>query len=983
MKKIRMPLLRKISFCLAVVFLMVACAPFTVAETYTAGYKAPGPLPVPDHIEVYGQDTTDKDVVVGLDIDGSVDVNITGNIDVNGNDTEQSFGVWVFETSTNGWDVSVNVGGDISVASDGEVNGIAVRDEIYNDSDITIEVGSEEDPVDILAESTDYVPYDWNHDEETDLYSSTADGVFVTTPDYTEIIIHGNIDAIASPESIPDAPDDVEIAAGAVGVDLAPSLGLPYPSDRELSTAEINVTVDGTVHAEAPDYAYGTNILYMDPGGTVFVTVGDEMTAKADSAWGVYADSMEHVSTTISTDQIEATGIGDAHGINVHLSEKDTVQVTVNGDIEATATEGYAGGMEIYSDFSETNANSEVNGSITASGTVNAMGVQLDAEGASSLNQMTVNGDIVAKAEEDVRTIQVQADQSGTVQLTVNGDVSADATSSDKEADVKALYAVPYDEQATLEIDIKGNISSNAGQEDRAAAVAIGNAGGKVQIDVSGEITSTGNAIQLENINDYWDLLEETYHDVRQNEKLDHDDSWNDIQDAFEYYKYSLNLEGEPEEYDMYYDAETQQFYMAKDGDEKSVITWHAIDNPVKETNIQLAVMDSDGGDASVSGDEYGLLIESENPNLSADLFIDGTLYGELAGVCVSETAVTDQLMLTVWKIECGDNNHVAATLNNEGNLSENLDFEENNIQYIIRMEQPEEGGSFTVDGASQYQDYDVARKDQKITLKITIQDGFEIAGAYNGSDNPVALLLGDDGNYYLVVPNGGGIDLSVSLKKKETPQEEIPEESNGENPAEEEAFLPVITAEIVPDEDLPAVNVLQNQVVNQGLVVENLTEKDVGKADTEDALETIVTAIEEDQTIISVTLENFSQLLEGLAMEDALAGEQLTVQEKLYLAAMILNINNTELFNNVTLSDRIRELIRTIQNKLASMTEAERQLFDQLTWAFIETRIINGQAVEVRVITLIVEATNSRRTEKFGFRQMNGHWTLAFIEQN
>ena len=41
------------------------------------------------------------------------------------------------------------------------------------------------------------------------------------------------------------------------------------------------------------------------------------------------------------------------------------------------------------------------------------------------------------------------------------------------------------------------------------------------------------------------------------------------------------------------------------------------------------------------------------------------------------------------------------------------------------------------------------------------------------------------------------------------------------------------------------------------------------------------------------------------------------------------------------------------------------------------------GRTVESWAVYLIVEATNSRRTEKFGFRQMNGHWTLAFIEQN
>ena len=59
------------------------------------------------------------------------------------------------------------------------------------------------------------------------------------------------------------------------------------------------------------------------------------------------------------------------------------------------------------------------------------------------------------------------------------------------------------------------------------------------------------------------------------------------------------------------------------------------------------------------------------------------------------------------------------------------------------------------------------------VTLKITVQEGYEIVGAYNGTDSSVSLQMGSDGNYYLTVPNGGGVNLSVTLQKK---PEAVPE---------------------------------------------------------------------------------------------------------------------------------------------------------------------------------------------------------------
>ena len=52
--------------------------------------------------------------------------------------------------------------------------------------------------------------------------------------------------------------------------------------------------------------------------------------------------------------------------------------------------------------------------------------------------------------------------------------------------------------------------------------------------------------------------------------------------------------------------------------------------------------------------------------------------------------------------------------------------------------------------------------------LGIAVPDGYTLTGAYNGEGEKIALEKDADGNYYVVVPRGGGVYLSVELEKDE-----------------------------------------------------------------------------------------------------------------------------------------------------------------------------------------------------------------------
>ena len=97
-------------------------------------------------------------------------------------------------------------------------------------------------------------------------------------------------------------------------------------------------------------------------------------------------------------------------------------------------------------------------------------------------------------------------------------------------------------------------------------------------------------------------------------------------------------------------------------------------------------------------------------------------------------------------------------------------DFEKK-INYIIKTEKPA-GGNIKAMYAnskalSKSHGYDVAHEGEKVILKADA--GYQITAAYNGKDKKTALSKDANGDYYLVVPKGGGVYLSAKVKKVPT----------------------------------------------------------------------------------------------------------------------------------------------------------------------------------------------------------------------
>ncbi len=202
----------------------------------------------------------------------------------------------------------------------------------------------------------------------------------------------------------------------------------------------------------------------------------------------------------------------------------------------------------------------------------------------------------------------------------------------------------------------------------------------------------------------------------------------------------------------------------------------------------------------NVTGGEYGVVINNEaeeylfvkdtsdpeEPEIrwpDHDILVENVLSGGECGILVYEndaegTENGGKVDITVWKIELNKRGNVAETMllrpeeEEEDGPDPVADNVEKAIKYIIKLEQPKEGARLSAtkaDGSAleQSHDFDVANEGDEVFLKVDLDKGYKLTAAYNGDGEKVALLKDTNGNYYVQVPKGGDVYLSVELEKE------------------------------------------------------------------------------------------------------------------------------------------------------------------------------------------------------------------------
>ena len=172
------------------------------------------------------------------------------------------------------------------------------------------------------------------------------------------------------------------------------------------------------------------------------------------------------------------------------------------------------------------------------------------------------------------------------------------------------------------------------------------------------------------------------------------------------------------------------------------------------------------------SSEENGIVLDDEG---NFDILITGTLETGGTPVLISDSVTPENVSITVWKIdgavkdEKGEEHVVAEGTPGEEQkkITEASSKVEESIHYIIRVE-PSQQDMIGLSGTEEVHGYDTATEGSTVTLKVKVPDGYTLTEAYNGEGEKIALEKDPDGNYYVEVPRGGGVYLSVELEKDE-----------------------------------------------------------------------------------------------------------------------------------------------------------------------------------------------------------------------
>lgn len=190
-------------------------------------------------------------------------------------------------------------------------------------------------------------------------------------------------------------------------------------------------------------------------------------------------------------------------------------------------------------------------------------------------------------------------------------------------------------------------------------------------------------------------------------------------------------------------------------------------------------------GDLNVEG--YGVVSTGTADQSQADVIIEGTLDASARTVLLkgskSDSPSPDgklpksDLNLYVWKINTVNDPVIAHRMTydpstmDEPEIENDEDFVKNNIYYIIKVAQPNEGGYFYVtdengNSLTEKNGNIVAKEGTVLLLKTDLEPDYVINEAYEDISKNLSLVKDASGNYSLVVKRGGGVYFNALCSK-------------------------------------------------------------------------------------------------------------------------------------------------------------------------------------------------------------------------
>ena len=535
-----------------------------------------------------------------------------------------------------------------------------------------------------------------------------------------------------------------------------------------VSDSGTSLTTSGSVSATNTGGSSGGPAVaatsFANGSGTASVTVGSASASSnsTNSASNNAAIAVETYSSsptgganaemTVSGDATAVTsGSGSAEGVHVIIEGDgaNTSTVTVGGDVAATAASGSTGDAIGVSTVDSSKGTStaivNIGGNLTAEskGTGAAHGIQVGDARGTNYTEVTVDGTVEASVSNPASgaaaagiIINPKPSDSTEIKVSANGiDVENDGSGATAGITVINPDSSTITIQNTGALDVEGDSSSfpsygllayNNGKLDvttgaitvesessAADGIVVGYGSGETRINVQGDLTTNGNE----------------YSDGAQ---------------------ISLSQDG--------------QAYLTVDGNVESSRTGITSSFSGTDTNTLT--------DVEVKGDiaaDVGIYVAKSN---QSSYTVGGTIHGNEVGIQVGDTITTDNLEITVWQIdkkEIDGAEHVVAQKDGSTNtVTSATEAIEANINYIIKIN-PAQQSMISLDGTSKGgkdHKYDVAKQGDKVAMKVTVPSGYQLTGAFGDDGFNLPLKMDSNGNYYVIVPMGGGVYLSAKLSQ-------------------------------------------------------------------------------------------------------------------------------------------------------------------------------------------------------------------------
>ena len=474
---------------------------------------------------------------------------------------------------------------------------------------------------------------------------------------------------------------------------------------------------------------------------------------------------------SVTVGNVTVTEGGDA--VSALAFEGESTTLTVEGDVKQTS-EDWVYPVNVYADEENASATVNVTGSVVAEGEGGTI-VYVSVDGGEAT--ASVGGDASLKATgDDVYASGVNAfvdGESGTSNVSIGGDLevsgssaagvtvyNADAREEWNSETGETEYTPIESSSAETTVTVAGNITAS-GENNATGVNASSAVGATATVEVGGNVSAEGD-------------------DAAGVHAYAGDESKTSVTVGGD-----VTVEGK--------DATGVNAYAA-DGGEASVTVEGNVSAKLEESGFGAAAVwasayEGGSADVHVVGDvDGGIALSTYGDSCEIKVTVEGTVSGEDAAVMVYPgNNNSDEVTLLLWKAELNENGNVVEAYQypveavpeemreevekaNEENAADAAKVEDN-ILYIIKLEQLSEGGELSVSGTEKVDGFDVAKEGDNVILKIAIADGYKLNGAYNGLGEKVALLQDSNGDYYVIVPKGGGVYLSADVSKIASPQ--------------------------------------------------------------------------------------------------------------------------------------------------------------------------------------------------------------------